>query len=104
MVDLHYSDLPRFSGEAFRFFLPTYMLRGLRSKDEPWAPNQVVEFTVFSLLPKRTSKWWLSRVAPLTQQQRAAVAEFLRQTLARYRELVGEEHRGAAQYWGVALP
>ncbi len=49
LIDYHYDVLPFFAPEAYRFFLPAYLLRGLTScTAEP--ANNVIEFVVYNLI------------------------------------------------------
>ncbi len=64
-IDAHHDSLPLLTPEAYREFLPAYMIRGLERPDDPCGPNDVLEFTTYSRLPDNASQWWLARVGGL---------------------------------------
>jgi len=84
VIDEHHGDLPLLFPLAFRQFLPAYMIRGLRLPDTDWgAPNDVLEFTTYSLVPSEMGPWWHRRVDPLDARQSLAIAAFLAETSRR---------------------
>jgi Family of unknown function (DUF6714) len=68
-----------FTPEAFRFFLPAYLLASLGGKR---VATDVRETVLFSLMPpKKGSKewdWFAARIEPLSSEQKMAITEFLK--------------------------
>ena len=102
-IDAHSDSLPLFPPVAFRQFLPAYMVRGIKRADESWGPNQVLEFTTYSLLPNEVDSWWRERVDGLTSGQVFVIVEFLERVQLRGKDYMGEPPPQAAQYWGSRL-
>ena len=102
VIDSHFSALPRFDPEAFRNCLPAYMLRGLsRPEAITGMPNDVLEFTTYSLVPEEANDWWRERVDGLSKDQVGAVTEFLKYVHAEYVNYFGPPPDGVAQYWSA---
>jgi hypothetical protein len=99
LIDAHHDSLPLLTPEAYREFLPAYMIRGLERPDDPCGPNDVLEFTTYSLLPDNASQWWLARVAGLTEVQVAIIVEFLAQVARRSGDYFGQPPAEATEYW-----
>jgi hypothetical protein len=75
-------------------------VRGLeRSDDGDIGINDVLEFTVYTLLPKEVNEWFLARTEPLDESQVAAVVEFLRHARERGQEYFGRMPRRSSAYW-----
>jgi hypothetical protein len=98
-IDARYDSLPLLTPAAFREFLPAFMIRGLhRGPEEPLGINEVLEFTVYSLLPDNAIPWWLARVIGLTDAQAAVIIKFL-DHVARGSDYFGKPPRDATEYW-----
>jgi hypothetical protein len=102
-IDAHSHSLPLFPPVAFRQFLPAYMVRGLRRADESWGPNEVLEFTTYSLLPDEVDGWWRERVDGLPGGQVSVILEFLKQVQLRGKDYLGDPPPQADQYWRSRL-
>jgi len=124
-----YADsLPLFTAEAFRYYLPAYMLASLGSDEEPAsvrepvagrAPdtafdwNDVVHFVLFRLtLPESPEdcEYFLARARQFSAEERKAIAGYLK-LIAEQQEVDwdGEEPRpdreeiaGAIRFWEAA--
>jgi hypothetical protein len=79
VIDYHYESLAFFSPEAHQFYLPAYICRALDTAFQ--AGSNVLEFTVYDLLPCETSpnlvRHFLLCKMRLSQEQRAVVKRFL---------------------------
>lgn len=78
VLDYHYSSLSFFSPEAYRYYLPAFLLASVLSYR---AAGMVPGATVFSLTAPRTQgkimDWFLERIRGLTPSQKAVIKEFL---------------------------
>ena len=104
VVQQNFSSLLFFSPEAFRFFLPAYVICALRPPAD-WQASKVLTFTLYCLNPEvedaRFVEHFLGQVEGLSAEQKEAVELFL--------ELVREEHpdeslrqeaaHGLERYW-----
>ena len=63
------------SPEAFRFYLPTYMMIAIREYQDS---DLMADSAINALLPSASAhSWWEKRVSVLTKQQREAAVAFL---------------------------
>jgi hypothetical protein len=99
VVDSHFEALPVFTPQAFRQFLPAFMVRSLQKDNLPWGVNDVSEFTLYSLWPDEVSAWWRLRVDALTTDQVAVIVDFSDYVRGRSDEYRGTPPRQAAAYW-----
>jgi hypothetical protein len=98
-IDARHDALALLTPAAFRELLPAYMIRGLmRGPEEPTGVNDVLEFTVYSLLPDNASQWWLARVSGLSNAQAAIILKFL-DHVAQQSDYFGEPPRESTAYW-----
>jgi hypothetical protein len=79
VLDYHYSSLSFFSPEAYRYYLPAFLLASVLNYR---SAGMVPLSTILSLIaPKKQGKmmmdWFLGRVSGLTPAQKAAIREFL---------------------------
>ena len=80
ILEKYYSKLSLFTPQAFRYFLPAYLLQSLEGFNDE---NIVCQFTIYSLAPigeedDAARKWWLERIEEFTQEQKDVIAAFLR--------------------------
>jgi hypothetical protein len=78
-IDNNFEKLPLFTPHVYRAVLPRFMLRSLDSKSSSgsWRFEHVLEFTVYSLIPKRKSDWWIKRHQDFTMEQVQAIWAFI---------------------------
>ena len=97
VVEREYAALSFLSADAFRHFLPTYLLFVLRHEDEGQA---VIGSTLAALDPARYSEdleaFQRSKYVSLTAQERDAIAAFVR-VMADHEEIGGAAGEWAAE-------
>jgi hypothetical protein len=73
----HVYDLPLFSPEAFRFYLPAYLLASLRGEPS----GDFGEFTYYEFVPPEDEgsdmEYFLKRVEGFDRPQRASIRQFV---------------------------
>jgi hypothetical protein len=78
VIDENFGQLSLFTPEAYRYFLPAYLLRCLDNLDPE---SMVCEFVIYSLTPdsanEETRQWAAERHQLFDQKQQAAIVEFL---------------------------
>jgi len=83
IIDANFGQLPLFTPEAFRYFLPSYILRCLDNFD---SENSVCEFVIYAVAPTGGEDWekkrYAERISLFSSEQRAAVAAFLKHVQA----------------------
>jgi uncharacterized protein DUF6714 len=67
------------SPDAFRYYLPAFLMRSIADPEKPGGTSVVLDFTVQSLCDDHlpTDHWWAERIPPLTAAQHRAAATFL---------------------------
>ena len=102
IIDQNFGQLPLFTPEAYRYFLPAYLLRCL-DIDDP--DNLVCEFVIYSLTPDDTDdnqkQWIADRHNLLDREQKGAVAAFLKHILdtEAFKDFHVEAADGLRRYW-----
>lgn len=96
------AQLSLFTHEAYRYFLPAYLLSCL----DNFAPdNLVCEFVIYSLTPdngdENQKQWIADRHGLLDRKQKGAIAAFLEQVLATesFKDFHAEVADGLQRYW-----
>ena len=82
IIDDNFGQLSLFTPEAYRYFLPAYLLRCLDNFDPD---NMVCEFVIYSLTPDNNEngkQWAAERHDLLDQKQKDAMVAFLKHVLA----------------------
>jgi hypothetical protein len=82
LIEKNYDNLPLFTPEAYRYYLPAYLLYSLEHFDRG---NLPLEFTIYSLSPTQTSRddpWYGERIKQFTSQEVTVIRKFLEQILA----------------------
>jgi hypothetical protein len=79
ILEENYGIIPLFSPEAFRYFLPAYVIYSLDHFDEY---GTVCEFTIYALTPDNQSikdrlDYWQEKFADFTLEQMNCIYEFL---------------------------
>jgi hypothetical protein len=77
LIDRNFDKLPLFTSEAYRYYLPAFLLRALDSFDPD---NSVLEFCIYALGCEPTpsdDQWYRTRFESFTASQLQAVADFL---------------------------
>jgi hypothetical protein len=102
IVDSTFDQLPLFTPEAYRYFLPAYLLKCLDDFDPD---NSVCEFVIYSLTPQaanETDKLWIDKMhGPFDRKQKDAVAAFLELVLAseKFKHFHSEAEFGLRAHW-----
>jgi hypothetical protein len=96
-IDYHHDILPIISPEAFRFYLPAYLIFTL---DNFSSDSNAVDHTVFGLCPPRPQnplfEHFVSRMNVLTLEQKRAVKSFLELVKPEYKK---EVSHALKVYW-----
>jgi len=98
-IDSHFQSLPLLSPAAFQQFLPAFMARACERGDDPTGVNDVLEFTVYALLPNHVDEWWLGHVATLTEAQAMVVLRFIDHAQETSGDYFGKPPVEALEYW-----
>jgi hypothetical protein len=75
LIDNSFDDLPLFTGHAYRYYLPAFLLRALETFDPD---NLVTQFCLFNLSGDASDVWYRKRIEQFTPEQRAVIVSFLR--------------------------
>ncbi len=97
-VDAAYDELPQLGPDAFRYYLPAYLLRALDALDGPSAARgraaEVLEFTLYALMDT-TNEMLLAGTFANTRvfsdDEKAAIREFL-ETIGRQWDRAEHDH------------
>lgn len=78
----HRLSLVLFTPEAFRFYLPAFIIVPLSADiDSKYLPGEILEFAFYALIPLNEfgadKDMFLDRLKGLTSQQRSAIAKFV---------------------------
>ena len=82
VIDLNHQSLPFFSPEAYRFYLPAYLRRAIDTLFV--ADINVLEFTLYNLVPDKTS----SRILKRFERRKQALDDRQKQVVIRFLEFV----------------
>lgn len=83
LLEKNYDKLPLFSPDAFKYFLPAFLLYTLRNFDEDF--SEVCEFTLYAITPGKSwkddngqiSSYWVEKFSAFTEEQMNTIYEFL---------------------------
>lgn len=104
IIDSNFGQLPLFTPEAYRYYLPAYLLRSLDNFDPL---DNVCEYVIYSLTPDCsedfTFRWYSERVKLFSHSQKAAVAAFLEFFLAsdKFRTYHIDIMDGLKRFWSI---
>lgn len=87
LLESNYDKIPLFSPDAFKYFLPAYLLYTLNNFDNEF--SEVCEFTLYAITPGKEwkdkhgniSSYWINRLSSFNFAQMNSIYQFL--TLAK---------------------
>ena len=94
IIQQHYDSLPLFTAEAFRYYLPAYVLSAAAEIRTHSYGGKVAEFLTYSLAPEWAAKGgerWVEERLAFTPSQREAMLAFLDAYLELADEIVASE-------------
>lgn len=101
-AEAQYSALSFFSPDAFRYYLPAFMMACVATSARR-LPANVAQSTTFSLTPPREGdprrERFLAEARGFTPEQRDAVREFLEYMIASHGDIGGHLRRAVKRYW-----
>lgn len=112
-IDENFDKLPLLTTEAFRYYLPAYMRRGVQHPVETGLGlSTVLQFVVYSLCDKDlpADQWWRERVERFSPEQEHVIVALLRWVVALCDADVVDDievedaRRGLEKYWNARAP
>jgi hypothetical protein len=98
MILQHRFDLSRLTPEAFRFYLPAYLIASLRGEDR----GEIIPHVIWNLDPQESEgnfrNEFLARVKGLSSKQIAAIKAFIKFFVERQTHLMSDDKR-MQQFW-----
>lgn len=96
----NYGAMAFFTGEAYRYYLPSYLIASLDDFD---SNNEILMFTVFSLSPTKTDRNdenYSNRISMFNSSQREIIRRFLTLVInAPLYSLLKDAERGLKKFW-----
>ena len=97
-------QLPLFTAEAFRYFLPAFLTVPLRAADSKYKPDEIMEHVFYSLIsPDGKFIWTLKLkeiIKGLLAKQKLAVTDFIQYFLEHHPQQAALYSEQVKNFWG----